>query len=83
MASRAVTTEHAVQRLVGRKIVGVDLHAFETEVAGAAVRDQKWTYHPTIVLDDGSLLYFRVDETETGEYGLTMFRSEKRKRSAK
>jgi len=66
--------EAACTRLVGRTIVRVEPNAFLTDNAGSNARNG-WTCDPVLVLDDGSRVFFVVDETETGEYGLTVARS--------
>lgn len=59
----------SARELVGRKIVGFDPGAFADPPRGVAHR-------PTIHLDDGSHLYFSVEETEHGaEYGVFVGRS--------
>lgn len=49
--------------LVGRKIVGFDLHPFDDGKGGKA-------YAPVITLDNGAAIAFDVDETEVGAYGV-------------
>ena len=51
--------------LVGRTIVRVELNPFSDERAGGA----GVAYDPSLILDDGTLVRFVVQETEVGEYG--------------
>lgn len=62
--------ESAYKKLIGRTIVGVEPHCFLTDNAGTNARNG-WTSDPTLMLDDGTRVRFIVDETETGEYGLS------------
>jgi hypothetical protein len=60
--------------LVGRKIVSIDFHGF----APRPDRDKRKTAtDPRIVLDSGRVLWFVVDETEVGEYGVAICISER------
>jgi len=51
--------------LVGRRIDQIKLHPFDDMRGGIAT-------DPTIQLDDGSVIQFVVQETETGEYGVKL-----------
>jgi hypothetical protein len=54
------------QRLVGRRIVDVKLNRFS---AGGG---RGWTYNPVLVLDNGAVVSFSVDEIESAAgYGIT------------
>lgn len=53
--------------LVGRKITAVDFRPFKTDNAGSP---RETTTDPRIELDNGRALYFIVEETETGVYGV-------------
>lgn len=53
------------KRLVGRRIVRVANRTFDDGRGGIA-------HDPEIVLDDGTRLTFSVEETETGEYGVSV-----------
>jgi hypothetical protein len=53
--------------LKNKRIVHVELNAFNTDDDYRVV-----SFNPVLVLDDGSRLSFSVDETEIGEYGMTL-----------
>lgn len=53
--------------LIGKRIVAVDLRSFSDGRGGV-------TYDPHLTLDDGSEVHAVVDETDVGEYGLTLVR---------
>lgn len=56
--------------LKGRRIVEVKWNSFKT---GRSVgRGQGWTTDPVFILDDGSKVGFSVQETEVGEYGISV-----------
>lgn len=73
---RGITTPFLAGQLIGRKILLVDLRAFDDGRGGRA-------FAPEITLDDGSTLSFVVQETETGEYGIEMQRGRVRKRPSR
>lgn len=52
-------------KLLGRRIRGVFLRPFPDGRGGEA-------YNPSLLLDDGARLTFSVQETESGEYGVTI-----------
>ena len=56
--------------LKGRKIVGVKLRPFSDGRGGKATS-------PLLVLDNGKTVWFTVDETEVGEYGVCICISER------
>lgn len=56
--------------LVGRTIVAVALQPFDT---GRCTKGDV-SFDPVFTLDDGSRVWFRVDETEGDGYGITIFR---------
>lgn len=59
------------KRLVGRKIVAVDLGGRWEGDGGCRV----WMHDPTITLDDGSRLRFVVEEHPIGaDYGVSIVR---------
>jgi hypothetical protein len=49
--------------LIGRKIVAVNLRSFPDGKGGTAT-------DPLLTLDNGRRIWFVVDETEVGEYGV-------------
>lgn len=49
--------------LVGRKIAGFEPRPFDDRRGGTA-------HHPVLMLDNGALLRFVVEETDTGDYGV-------------
>jgi hypothetical protein len=51
--------------LIGRTIVDVDWRRFATRK-----KDAPFTTNPILILDNGRKLYFNVQETEIGEYGV-------------
>lgn len=59
------------KRLLGRTIVAVQPCPFEALWGpGRKTRSRKKAYDPRLFLDDGTVVYFTVQETETGEYGI-------------
>lgn len=57
----------SARQLIGRKIVGFNAHPFpdgRPHGSGTVAHD------PEIMLDDGTRLYFVVEETEVGMYGI-------------
>lgn len=60
------TTKPSKPRLRGRKIVKVIWNEFPTGRGNAKSTD------PTFILDDGSRLSFSVQETDVGEYGISV-----------
>jgi hypothetical protein len=56
----------SARQLAGRRIVGFRPNPFDAE----DTPHSRWAHDPTILLDDGSALYFVVEETEFGEYGV-------------
>ena len=64
---KLTTTKLATKLLAGKTIARVSVDRFEDGRGGIAT-------DPIIVLDDGSILYFTVSETEVGEYGITLHR---------
>jgi hypothetical protein len=52
--------------LVGRKIIAYDPGAYDNQRGGTA-----WA--PTLLLDDGTELSFRVDETDCGDQVYSVF----------
>lgn len=81
-----MTATEFKRRVVGRRIVAVEMHAFRdgrTNSPRASKRAHEKlglydaprdcgsiTYNPTFILDDGSRLSFVVRETELGDYGI-------------
>lgn len=61
-----IKTKPSKPRLRGRKIVKVIWNEFGTG------RGAEKTTDPTFILDDGSRLTFSVEETEVGEYGISV-----------
>lgn len=60
------------KNLVGRRIVAVDMQA---SVQGESRHDRRTMHKPLITLDDGSVLYFVVEEHPEGfEYGVDIGR---------
>lgn len=53
------------RELIGRTIVGVELREFDNGRRGKAC-------NPMLRLDDGRVLFFIVQETEVGEYGIAL-----------
>jgi hypothetical protein len=51
------------RQLVGRRIINFDPGSFNDSRGGVA-------HDPVITLDDGSVLSFSVEETDTGDYGI-------------
>jgi hypothetical protein len=63
------------KHLVGKRIVRVDMRPFKTGDRGA----ERTCHDPLIELDDGSVLRFWVEETESGDtYGIGIERSKRR-----
>lgn len=59
-----MTVRRATKRdLKGRRIVDVNLNRFSNGRGG-------WAYAPAILLDNGVLLTFDVQETDTPDYGV-------------
>ena len=59
--------------LIGRSIVAVDMQA---SVQGESRHDRRTMHKPLITLDDGSVLYFVVEEHPEGaEYGVDIGRT--------
>jgi len=70
MSHQIISTDGlALRALVGKKIVAVEVNRFET---GRAT--PRCTTDPKFILDDGSYLYFFVQETEVGDYGVEIVR---------
>ena len=55
----------SLRRLVGRKIVKIRLNPFRDGRGSNSV-----AHSPTILLDDGTILRFYVQETDVGECGI-------------
>lgn len=53
--------------LKGRRITEIRWNAFRR-----GGRGQDWTTDPVFILDDGSKVGFSVEETEVGEYGISV-----------
>lgn len=64
---------HDAKRLIGRKIVAVDLQGtWETDLYGGG---RRYMHDPRITLDDGSVLRFVVEEHPAGSpYGVDIVR---------
>jgi len=62
-----MTAKETARALRGRRIVRVEMRPFST-----GVRLNPWSYAPRLTLDDGTLVTFSVDETEIGEYGISV-----------
>lgn len=62
------------REVVGRRIVAVRSNRWWDSGR------RFWAHRPVIVLDDGSELFFSVEETDSGEYGISVGR---RKRAEK
>ena len=63
--------------LIGRSIVAVDMQA---SVQGESRHDRRTMHKPLITLDDGSVLYFVVEEHPEGaEYGVDIGRKKTKK----
>jgi len=70
---RITSDAGAARYLVGRKIVAVEMKPFDTGHVGMGA--MAISNDPVLVLDDGSRISFRVDETESGsECGISVFR---------
>jgi hypothetical protein len=67
------------RQLVGRKIVDVDWGLFNTGVG----RGKKTATQPRLTLDNGARVYFVVEETEVGEYGVTICCTDPRREKIK
>jgi hypothetical protein len=50
---------------IGRTIVAVDFRQFSDGKGG-------WAHNPVLVFDNGRKVYFVVEETEVGGYGVEM-----------
>lgn len=67
MVVKATRSQIATARaLVGRRIQSVELNPFDPTNGQPAATD------PAIYLDDGGALFFTVQETDTGEYGIEL-----------
>ncbi len=64
-----------MRRVRGKTISKIVLRPFRTDNAGCK-RECAITYRPQIFFTDGSHMYFSVDETETGDYGVVPHFSE-------
>jgi hypothetical protein len=62
-----MTKSQEMRRIIGKRIARVLLRPFKTDNAGCPAEA---TYDPRIEFTDGTAMYFSVDETETGEYGV-------------
>jgi len=60
---RRVPAKQIQKRLIGRRIVAVDLYPFADGRGGTATQ-------PVLHLDNGRRVWFTVQETEVGEYGV-------------
>lgn len=58
--------KEAMQRLKNRKIVNIKMNKFKTG------RGNETSTDPHIYLDDGSFIWFVVEETDTGDYGIAL-----------
>lgn len=63
-----MTIKEKIRLLKGRTIVDVHLRCFRTGRSGR----QTWATDPEFVLDDGTTVTFSVQETEVGEYGISV-----------
>lgn len=61
-----------VQRLVGRRIVKAAPHLFDDGGHCGTGRDAHYAHNWTLSLDDGATVYFTVEETDTGAYGVDL-----------
>jgi len=60
-----MTLNEKKKLLKGRKIVEVKWNAFKTGRG-------RWTADPVFILDDGTKFGISVEETEVGEYGISV-----------
>ena len=63
-----MTRRVSAREIVGKTIVAIDHHLFADGKGGRAGC-------PEITLSDGSVLYFVVEETEIGDYGVWIGRN--------
>lgn len=56
------------KELVGRKIVGYNPRLFRAGSFG--YRAKQWAHDPELILDNGWILRFHVEETDCGFYGV-------------
>ena len=65
--------------LIGRKIVAVDFRRFGRNIEGhqCYVGKDRLTTDPLITLDNGRTLWLVVDETDIGDYGVSICISER------
>lgn len=65
-----MTLNEKKKLLKGRRIVEVQWNAFRTGRGDR--RKRGWTTDPVFTLDDGTKVCFSVQETEFGEYGISV-----------
>jgi hypothetical protein len=65
-----MTLNEKKKLLKGRRIVGIRWNAFKT--GRPRGRGQGWTTDPVFVLDDGTKFGLSVEETEGGDYGISV-----------
>lgn len=53
------------KHVTGKKIAQIRLNRFST-----GVKDKPFTFDPVIILEDDTRIFFVVNETEGGEYGI-------------
>jgi hypothetical protein len=76
MSKREVAKASRVaETLKGRRIERVELDVFDPDPTTPAHMKRPPSTSPTIWFDDGSFLRICVDETEVGEYGVTLCHS--------
>lgn len=62
----------SARHLVGRRIVAVDMRSFKSGEG----RGKRVCHDPVVTLDDGSVLSFVVEETDSGDcYGVSIVRT--------
>jgi adenosylcobinamide amidohydrolase len=63
-----MTLSEKKKLLKGRRIVEIRWNAFRR----GGGREPGWTSDPVFILDDGTKVSFSVEETEVGEYGISV-----------
>ena len=62
-----LTAKDLNRRLRGRRIIKAKARSFRT-----GRKEDPWATDPHLILDDGSVIWFVVDETEVGCYGVSV-----------
>lgn len=63
-----MTLKEKTKLLKGRRIVAIEWRAFRRRVG----RENDWTTDPVFTLDNGVRVTFSTNETEVGEYGISV-----------